>query len=410
LLERSPIDPAGLTEGARRVIAAGAPLPLKTMAARGLAPLGPADLGAVLYELARDPTEAVCEAARKSAAELADRQIEPALQAATDARVLDFFAERLVGRRNLLQLIVLHPRTDDETVRWIATKADEALCELIAQNEERALRTPGIVAALYMNARARMSTMDRLVELAVRRGVKIDAIPSWDEIVQAMEAGQKIRPEQAEVVDKAFKEASRLDIEGGSSLLPPVAKEGEKGEAVAKEEGAEEPAETNETASVDDTVSALLAEVEKEAEEDKSVKKQRIQDLPIPSKIRLATLGNAFHRAVLIRDSNKQVSMAVIHSPAITEMEVIGIAANRSVNDDIIRYIANRRDFIRHYQIKLSLVNNPKTPLASSLKILPYLHEKDLKAVSKSKGVPGPLTTQAKRLIDQRTHRSGGNR
>jgi len=97
-------------------------------------------------------------------------------------------------------------------------------------------------------------------------------------------------------------------------------------------------------------------------------KKQKISDLSPAGKIRLATLGNAFARAVLIRDTNKLVSMAAIRSPAVTDMEVMRYASNRGLDDEIIRFIANRRQWVRLNSVKLALCNNPKCPLPIAMR------------------------------------------
>ena len=103
-----------------------------------------------------------------------------------------------------------------------------------------------------------------------------------------------------------------------------------------------------------------------------------------------------------MRDPNRMVAMAAIRSPRITDNEIVKAAGNRSVCEDVIRYIANQRDLTKSYQVKLSLVQNPKCPVALSLKYLPLLHADDLKLVSRSKNVPGALSTGARRLLQSR--------
>ena len=70
---------------------------------------------------------------------------------------------------------------------------------------------------------------------------------------------------------------------------------------------------------------------------------------------------------------------------------------------EVIREIANTKEWTKLYQIKLNLVNNPKCPLATSMKFLPFLHDKDLRNLARSKGIPTALSTQAKKLIAAKT-------
>lgn len=113
-------------------------------------------------------------------------------------------------------------------------------------------------------------------------------------------------------------------------------------------------------------------------------------------------MGNANDRAVLIRDTNKIVARAVIRSPAISDTEAIGYAKNKSLLEEVINYIANNKKWTRHYQMKLCLVQNPKTPIGEALKFLGHLRVNDLRLVARSKGVPATVAKAAKQLIKTR--------
>jgi hypothetical protein len=112
--------------------------------------------------------------------------------------------------------------------------------------------------------------------------------------------------------------------------------------------------------------------------------------------------ADAACRKILVRDSNRLVAMTVIRSPRITDMEIQRIAGSTNVCDDVIRYIANSHDRSKDYAVKLALVSNPKCPLGSSLHFLAYLHQDDLRNISRSKNIPGALATAAKKLLKQR--------
>jgi hypothetical protein len=132
-------------------------------------------------------------------------------------------------------------------------------------------------------------------------------------------------------------------------------------------------------------------------------KKTQIKDLKPAQKVRLATLGNAFARAVLIRDKNKQVSMAAIKSPAITDPEVVKYANDRGLDKGIINYITKKRAWMKLYSVKLALINNPKLSLEMAMHLLPHLNNKDLKALARSKGIASTLVGAAKKLAKERS-------
>jgi hypothetical protein len=376
-LHHTPLDPATLSEPAKKALAAAGPM--KLMAARGLAPLPrPADIANVIYSLALDADAPVQSSAQKTAGELPEKVIIGALTDATlDTRVLDFFALRVIGKPALVEAILLNKNTSDETFKDLAAKCDERDLEIIATNEQRLLRAPAIIGALYMNPRTRMSTVDRAVELAVRNQVTVPGVPSWDDVVAAVLGLHKPAPAEAAAQDAVFAQVTSFAIGDQAiddSLIEELLAEDEAGNPVA-------PSNTVEQ------------------------KQTAISKLSIPGKIRLATLGNAFARATLIRDSNRQVALAAIRSPGITDNEVAKFSGNRGLSDDVIRVIANTKEWTRLYTVKHNLVQNPKCPLAVSMRFLPFLHDKDLKMLAKSKGIPSALSAQAKKLM---TQKSGG--
>jgi hypothetical protein len=369
-LERTALDAGALGPDAQKALSN--PM-TKMMAARGLAPISnPRDLLAVLYQLSIDVDEKLRGSANASAAELPVAVVRAGLaDAGQDPRVLDYFAERMAGSEEVLAIIVRNAASAPATIASLAETGSEALCDRIADNQERLLAHPEIVAALYVNRKARMSTVDHAVELAVRNGVKVAGIAAWDELVQAYSGNRSTTAgENAELdpaaVDAAFNHAAALHAEKGD------------GDAVV--EAAAE--------------AAVVPE-----------KKVEIWALSVPMKIRLATLGNAFDRAVLIRDPKKMVSIAVIKSPGVTEMEAAKYAANNGLTEDVINYIANKREWAKLYNIKVALVNNPKLSLAAAMRLLPHLREKEISAVARSKGVPTALSTLARKLLQARTEK-----
>ena len=137
---------------------------------------------------------------------------------------------------------------------------------------------------------------------------------------------------------------------------------------------------------------------EKEDKRSKS-RYQEIQDLPVPEKVKLAMSGDKEARSILIKDSNKQIQEAVLDSPRITEQEIVAIANSRNVGEEILRKVASNRDWMKNYQVRLALANNPKTPLTIGLRLIGTLMISDLKRLSKSKGVSSVLTAAANRAL-----------
>ncbi|MGD0210041.1 MAG: hypothetical protein ABSC14_03565 [Desulfomonilia bacterium] len=122
---------------------------------------------------------------------------------------------------------------------------------------------------------------------------------------------------------------------------------------------------------------------------------QKIQTMTVSEKLDLARKASKEARSILIRDSNKLIQLAVVNSPKITESEIIGIASNRQVNEDVLKEIAMNKEWLRNYQVRLALVNNPKTPLTIAMAQVSYLNQRDIGLLAKSKGVPRPIVIAA---------------
>lgn len=365
----TPLDPSLLSPAAQRALGPG---PGRTMASRGMLPLPPLDQLSVLYQLALDTDATIAQNAKITALGLPEKLVAGTLADPNiDPRLLDYYGE-LVGTQKpaVFDAVVLNPAVADSTLAKLAAKGGARETDLVAQNEQRLLRHPDIIAALYMNRNARMSTVDRIVELAVRNGVRVPGLAAWDEVARALGGGASANPTD----DDVFAVAADA-LTGDDSPLTT----GNADEVLPEDAPLEEP--------------AVPAHVP-------------IGKMSIPAKIRLAQLGNAFARATLVRDPMRLVAVAAIKSPGVTEIEAARYASNQSLAEDVIRHIAQRRDWTKLYGIKVSLCRNPKTPMPDAARLLPFLRDKDLVNLTKSKGIPSALVAQARKLMMQR--RGGG--
>ncbi len=129
----------------------------------------------------------------------------------------------------------------------------------------------------------------------------------------------------------------------------------------------------------------------------------KIAKLSVAEKIKLALMGNKEVRSILIKDSNKLVSSAVLKNPRITDGEIVKITQDKNVNDEIIRIICHNNNWTQNYAVRYNLVLHPKTPLQVALKFLSTLSTKDLATVAKSKNVPSALATNARKLLVARS-------
>jgi hypothetical protein len=267
----------------------------------------------------------------------------------------------------------------------LAARPDAAVEALVAlaDDETRLRQTPAIAAAIYGNPRAPLSVANRAVATCHRAGVVPEGIPGFDELALAIAADPMAVDSAA--ADSGFAEM----LQGAPDATPEHEPETELGVGV--------------DVNLDGDAAARGS---RPAPQSRSSGRRSVvidfSKLKLYEKIRLATLGNAYCRQNLLRDSNRMVAMATIRSPQITDGEVAKAAGNRALSEEVIRYIANRKELVKQYAVKLALVGNAKCPLAVALRLLPSLHADDVKQLARSKNVPGALSVAAKRLAAAR--------
>jgi hypothetical protein len=146
---------------------------------------------------------------------------------------------------------------------------------------------------------------------------------------------------------------------------------------------------------------AALAEAAAAAEPDAARRQtllQRLAKMTVAQRVQFAIKGGSDARRTLIRDSNKVVQRAVLQSPRLTDQEVEAFASMSSLTDEILRLIANNRNFRKNYTVVRNLINNPKTPIDVSLHMLPILNAIDLKRLTTNKNIPETLRSTANKL------------
>ena len=136
-----------------------------------------------------------------------------------------------------------------------------------------------------------------------------------------------------------------------------------------------------------------------EDKDDEQTALQRLQNMNVPQKVQRATKGSREERAILIRDPNKMISLAVLSSPKLTITEVEAFARAGNVAEECLRTIAFCRAWMKNYNVVAALTRNPKTPVAISMNLLSRLTEKDLRTLSTDRNVPDVLRVTARKKL-----------
>lgn len=158
-----------------------------------------------------------------------------------------------------------------------------------------------------------------------------------------------------------------------------------------------EPVQTASPDNEDDEEDEEFGEIE-EDDAHKS-KYQLALEFGVSDKIKMALTGDKEWRNLLLKDSNRLVSSAVMKNPRITEGEVLMVAKNKSASDELIRLINLNREWLKSYEIRKALVLHPRTPLPKALRYMTIMTEKDVRDISKSRGVSQVIVNNARRMI-----------
>lgn len=340
-----------LSREAEKYARRDSPVEVRRMAARGALPLEPLELATVLLVLANDPEPEIKDTARRSLQQLPEPVLTPVLRGPAHPALLSLLAQLHHGNEAHCEAIALNPATDDATIAWLATLPHPRVVDIISQNQERMLRHEEIVDALGANPLTGRAVIERILSFL------------------GLEDREVTRDEDA--VDQAEAEAAVLELLGEEM--------GDIARLLSQEGGPEIDDETLQ--------GSLLAAVQK---------------MSVMQKIKLARVGGKEARALLVKDRNRIVASSVLASPKITETEVVAFAQSRSLSDELLRVIANNREWTKNYQVKLALTANPKTPTPQALKFLNYLQERDLRHLMKSKDVPSNISTHARRILTKK--------
>jgi hypothetical protein len=126
---------------------------------------------------------------------------------------------------------------------------------------------------------------------------------------------------------------------------------------------------------------------------------ERLAVLNPAQRLTRAMKGTREERAILIRDPNKIVALAVLSSPKISEAEVEAFARMTNVSDEVLRFIGKTRAWMKSYRIVSALTRNPKTPQALALNLLSRLQEQDVKLLISDRNVPDAIRVAARRRM-----------
>lgn len=116
-------------------------------------------------------------------------------------------------------------------------------------------------------------------------------------------------------------------------------------------------------------------------------------------KIQLALHGNKDQRAAILRDLNKTLHPYVLRNPGLQLEEVLAMAKNATLAPELLKAIADRREWAQRPDIAIGLVRNVKTPIPVALKVLEFVTDGDLRQLAKDNRTRGPIQQAARKKV-----------
>lgn len=329
--------------------------------ARGYLPLAQDDLIGVLLYLVVSDDEEVAGYAGEALAEVPARALA---EYAANEQVASEHLLRLLAISTdnvVVEALIRNRAVSDAAIADLARRANAGVQEVIVINQARIIRAPEILEALLENP-------------ALSPDARRRALETKEEFFE-----KKARLELEEADEPELIEAP---LDAIADLL-------EKAVEIV-----EEPA-------------ATLVQLTESEQNDHSklVLWRRLMFMTVAEKVMVAYRGDRTARMLLVRDRNKLICAAVMRNPRMSEQEAENIASMRNVDDEVLRLLGSRRDWMSKYPIMLTLCRNPKTPVGVVLPFINRLILRDLKGLKDDRGVQQIVREVARKTYLMRTQK-----
>jgi hypothetical protein len=326
----------------------------------GFLPIEQGEVVAVLAYLSTSTDDEVATTARETLSDTPSRVVVAfAENESASTAHLDLLAQA-TNDNYVLEALVRNRVFPDSSVAALARRGEPHVQDVIVTNQSRIIRAPEILDALLENPRltpdARRRALEVREEFFDKKARLKAALANFD-----LEASEEEAP-----------------IEAIADLL-----------ALA------------ETEPQPDVPVPELPEPDRVDEKKMSIWAQ-ITQMTVGEKVLLAFRGDKTVRGILIRERNRLICSSTMRNPRMTLTEVENIAGMREVDQEVLRLVALKRDWISKYSIVLALCRNPRTPVGVVLPIIIRLTLRDLKGLKDDKGVSEVVRTTARKFFQAR--------
>ncbi|MBN2695308.1 hypothetical protein JXR93_11660 [bacterium] len=356
-------------------------------------PMKPEEKVTLLYYLTFDPDLDISTDAKKTLFELPENILDASLLASNLLphvlkEIISIFFQKNIFSKSRFEKVVFHKMFQFDLLQGKIELLSSEQIELISNNIQGLIQFPSVISEIYLAHNTPSSIAQRLLEFCFRHNIILTEIDNFDELKSEFQnEGKK---ERSKTTEKEIDDVM-------SKFIDPKFKESKQ--SSQKEESEDEDSE-------DDDFKVDLSEIDEaenieEENSNTNVVEERkslirlISEMNIAEKIKLAMKGNMEARGILIKQSSRLVLEAVIRNPMVTDQEALRWSSDKNTAQEVIRFIANNKKWMRKSAIKMSILKHPKTPLGKAANLLEGLPLPELKSLSRVSGLSGNL----KRLI-----------
>lgn len=129
--------------------------------------------------------------------------------------------------------------------------------------------------------------------------------------------------------------------------------------------------------------------------------RRRLARMGMEEKINLALSGGREERMALAMDSNRAVHHYLLKNAKISLDEVAFMARLPSLNPDVLDKIAENPQYTQNPSVTKALVYNPKTPVATAIRLLDRLPRSEVMNLAKRSGMNLRLVMAAKKKVER---------
>jgi hypothetical protein len=117
------------------------------------------------------------------------------------------------------------------------------------------------------------------------------------------------------------------------------------------------------------------------------------------AKIQMALHGNRDQRNAILRDTNRTLHPYVLKNPQISIEDILAIVKNAQSSPELLKQVAERREWFQRPQVALALARNPKSPPEVAVRALDYVPIDAVRQMAKGNGVLPHVAQAARKKV-----------